>query len=141
MEQQKKIAAILSAYDDLIEINKGRIALLEKMAEEIYREWFVRFRFPGWEQTAFEKGIPVGWDVKTLGSIVELVYGKALKSEDRCDGNYPVYGSSGVVGYHNEALVKRGGIIVGRKGNVGSIHWCDKPFFSNRYRLLHCVSI
>ena len=47
IETQRKIAAILSAYDDLIENNKRRIALLEKMAEEIYREWFVRMRFPG----------------------------------------------------------------------------------------------
>jgi type I restriction enzyme S subunit len=59
---QKKIAAILSAYDDLIENNKRRIALLEKMAEEIYREWFVRFRFPGHEQVKMVKGVPEGWD-------------------------------------------------------------------------------
>ena len=48
LKVQKEIAAVLSAYDDLIENNKRRIALLEKMAEEIYREWFVRLRFPGY---------------------------------------------------------------------------------------------
>ncbi|MBU4261697.1 MAG: restriction endonuclease subunit S [Proteobacteria bacterium] len=58
---QKKIAAILSAYDDLIENNKRRIGLLEKMAEEIYCEWFVRFRFPGHEQVKMVKGVPEGW--------------------------------------------------------------------------------
>lgn len=58
---QDKIAAILSAYDDLIENNRRRIALLEKMAEEIYREWFVRLRFPGHEQVKVEKGVPAGW--------------------------------------------------------------------------------
>lgn len=63
LKAQKKIAAILSAYDDLIENNKRRIALLEKMAEEIYREWFVRFRFPGYENAEFEKGIPKGWEL------------------------------------------------------------------------------
>ncbi len=63
---QRKIAAILSAYDDLIENNKRRIALLENMAEEIYREWFVRFRFPGYQTAEFEKGIPKGWNLVSL---------------------------------------------------------------------------
>lgn len=63
---QKKIAAVLSAYDDLIENNDQRITLLEKTAEEIYREWFVRIRFPGHEQATFHKGIPEGWEVKDL---------------------------------------------------------------------------
>lgn len=126
---QKKIAAVLSAYDDLIENNKRRIALLEKMAEEIYREWFVRMRFPGHEKAKFRKGVPEGWEIVRLGDIVELGYGKALKQESRKAGDYPVYGSSGVVGYHNEFLVKGPGIIVGRKGNVGSVYWTDFDFF------------
>ncbi|QSX36176.1 restriction endonuclease subunit S [Shewanella sedimentimangrovi] len=126
---QRKVAAVLSAYDDLIENNKRRIAVLENMAEEIYREWFVRFRFPGYQTAEFEKGIPTGWEVEKLGNICELAYGKALKKEDREDGQIPVYGSSGVVGYHNKALTKQGGIIVGRKGNVGSVHWSASPFF------------
>lgn len=70
---QQKIAAILSAYDDLIENNKRRIALLEKMAEEIYREWFVRFRFPGWEKAEFEKGIPKGWAHEKLESLCSVI--------------------------------------------------------------------
>lgn len=69
---QKKIAAVLSAYDDLIENNRRRIALLEKMAEEIYREWFVRMRFPGHEQAKFEKGVPVGWSQVQLGDIADI---------------------------------------------------------------------
>jgi type I restriction enzyme S subunit len=66
---QKKIAAILSAYDDLIENNKRRIALLEKMAEELYREWFVRLRFPGHEGVKITKGVPEGWEVRRIGEI------------------------------------------------------------------------
>nr|NJM02685.1 hypothetical protein [Desulfobacula sp.] len=66
---QKKIAAILSAYDDLIENNNRRIAILEKMAEEIYKEWFVRMRFPGYEKAEFEKGIPKEWKIKKIGHI------------------------------------------------------------------------
>jgi type I restriction enzyme S subunit len=68
---QDKIAGILSAYDDLIENNKRRIALLENMAEELYREWFVRFRFPGWREAEFEKGIPKGWEIKKIQNIVD----------------------------------------------------------------------
>ncbi len=68
---QDKIAAILSAYDDLIENNRRRIALLEKMAEEIYLEWFVRMRFPGHEQAKFEKGVPEGWRVERVASLVD----------------------------------------------------------------------
>src|SRR5438034_5041460 len=63
---QAKVAAILLAYDELIENNKRRIALLEKLAEEIYREWFVRFRFPGHEKVSIIKGIPGGWRVVEL---------------------------------------------------------------------------
>jgi len=66
LNAQRKIAAVLSAYDELIENNKRRIALLEKSAEEIYREWFVRFRFPGHERVRFVKGVPEGWSVKKL---------------------------------------------------------------------------
>jgi type I restriction enzyme, S subunit len=68
---QKKIAAVLSAYDDLIENNDRRITLLEKMAEEIYREWFVRLRFPGFDRATFHKGIPEGWEMVQLGDIVK----------------------------------------------------------------------
>jgi type I restriction enzyme S subunit len=126
---QKKIAAILSAYDELIVNNQRRIELLEKMAEEIYREWFVRLRFPSHEKVKKVKGVSEGWEVKKLGSVLEFCYGKALKDDDRVSGEFHVYGSSGVVGTHNEALVKTPGLIVGRKGNVGSVYWSDRGFF------------
>jgi len=126
---QNKIAAVLSAYNDLIENNKRRIALLEKMAGELYHEWFVRMRFPGHEKVKFDKGVPNGWKLKKLNEILELCYGKALKEEERIPGDYPVFGSSGIVGTHNKAHVSAPGIIVGRKGNVGSVHWTDCCFF------------
>lgn len=129
LPEQKKIAAVLSAYDDLIENNRRRIALLERMAEQLYREWFVRFRFPGYQQAMFAKGFPSGWAMVKLGRVIELGYGKALKEEDRVPGPFPVYGSSGPIGTHTASLVEGPGIIVGRKGNVGAIHWCDSAFF------------
>jgi len=130
---QRKIAAILSAYDDLIENNLQRIKILEEMAQNLYREWFVNFRFPGHEKARFVDSplgrIPEGWKVKKLVDVLTLNYGKALKKSDRRGGKVPVYGSSGVVGYHNEYVVKGPGIIVGRKGNVGSIHWSELDFY------------
>lgn len=73
--------------------------------------------------------IPSGWQVQRVGNVLELVYGKALKSTDRQEGSVPVYGSGGITGYHNTPLVQHGSIIVGRKGTVGSLYWEDEPFF------------
>lgn len=129
IDQQNEIVAILSAYDDLIENNKRRIALLEESARQLYKEWFVRFRFPGHEHVKIVDGVPEGWQKKKFKELVTLNYGKALKADNRIPGEFPVYGSSGVVGHHNKALVKGPGIIVGRKGNVGAIHWSHLDFF------------
>ncbi len=81
-DEQKKIAAILSAYDDLIENNRRRIALLEKMAEEIYREWFVRMRFPGHEQAKFVKGVPEGWSLKRFSDAVQINPAERLRKDE-----------------------------------------------------------
>jgi len=126
---QRSIADILSAYDDLIENNRRRMALLEESARLLYREWFVRLRFPGYEHTRIIDGVPDGWELKTLGECVTLNYGKALKAEVRVNGEYPVYGSSGIVGSHEKPLVQGPAIILGRKGNVGSVYWSSKSFY------------
>jgi type I restriction enzyme, S subunit len=90
---QKKITSVISAYDRLIENNKRRIALLEKMAEEIYREWFVRMRFPGHEQVVFHKGIPEGWLTANLEELGFLGRGKSKhrprNDPSLYDGEYP----------------------------------------------------
>ena len=67
IDEQKKVADILSTYDNLIENNNKRIKLLEKMTENLYKEWFVRFRFPGYEDTEFEDGMPRGWVREKIG--------------------------------------------------------------------------
>jgi len=130
---QRKIAAILGAYDDLIENNLRRIKILEEMAQSLYREWFVHFRFPGHESTRFVDSplgkIPEGWEVKKLGDVLELKYGRALKKKDRMGGPFPVFGSSGIIGNHNASIAQGPGIVVGRKGNVGSVFWSDSDFF------------
>lgn len=69
---QRRIAAILSAYDDLIENNARRIAILEEMARNLYREWFVEFRFPGHEGVRVVDGVPEGWEKSKLGQIASI---------------------------------------------------------------------
>lgn len=69
---QQRLAAVLSSLDDLIANNQRRIALLESMAEEIYREWFVRMRFPGADKAKFEKGLPTGWTRQSLKQVAEV---------------------------------------------------------------------
>lgn len=129
LTKQKRIADILSAYDDLIENNRRRIALLEQAARLLFREWFVHLRFPGHEHVKIIDGVPEGWERTRLEDITKLNYGKALKADERIPGPFPVYGSSGVVGSHEKALAKGPGIIIGRKGNVGSVYWSYRDFF------------
>jgi type I restriction enzyme S subunit len=126
---QQRIVSVLSAYDDLVENNQRRIALLEEAARLLYREWFVHFRFPGREHSEIIDGVPSGWEQSTIGEHCPLVYGKALKADTRIPGDCDVYGSSGIVGSHNKKLVSGSAIVVGRKGNVGSIFWARRDFW------------
>lgn len=80
IDNQKKIASILSAYDSLIENNKKRIKLLEQMAENLYKEWFVRFRFPGYETAEFEGGVPKGWKRVSLREYANVIMGQSPES-------------------------------------------------------------
>jgi type I restriction enzyme S subunit len=87
---QSAIADILSAYDDLIENNRRRMALLEDAARQLYREWFVRLRFPGHEHTPITKGVPEGWERKTLGDLCDDV--REAASPDQLDPDTPYIG-------------------------------------------------
>lgn len=91
---QHKIASILSSYDDLIENNTKRIKILEEMAQTIYNEWFVQFKFPGHENVKMvdsELGmIPEGWEAATLGMVASVIPGYAFKSKDWTDSGVPV---------------------------------------------------
>ena len=78
---QQKIASILSAYDTLIENNTRRIRLLEQMAENLYKEWFVRFRFPGYENVEIANGLPKGWKAIHIENLAQLKSGYAFKSD------------------------------------------------------------
>ena len=86
METQNRIADILFAYDDLIENNQKQIKLLEEAAQRLYKEWFVDLRFPGYENTPITDGIPQGWEINEVKSVVSLLSGYAFKSGDFVEG-------------------------------------------------------
>ena len=87
---QRRIASILSAYDNLIENNNRRIRLLEQMAENLYKEWFVRFRFPGHENAEFENGLPKGWRIGRLSEYGRVETGKtpSMSKQEYYGGDY-----------------------------------------------------
>jgi type I restriction enzyme S subunit len=97
LQEQRKIAATLSAYDELIENNNHRITLLENIAEEIYLEWFVRFRFPGSQNLKFEKYIPKDWNVMSLDSLVDITSSKRIFLSDYVEVGVPFYRSKEVI--------------------------------------------
>lgn len=79
---QRRIASILSAYDDLIENNRRQIKLLEEAAQRLHREWFVELRFPGHEGVKVVDGVPEGWMKGTVDNIVKLLSGYPFKSSE-----------------------------------------------------------
>lgn len=97
-QTQEKIANILSAYDKLIENNNRRIQILEQTAEELYKEWFVRMRFSGYEKTKFEKGIPKGWEVQKLSEVIKVTDGTHDTPKEVSDGRPLVTGKNIVNG-------------------------------------------
>jgi len=127
---QATITNLLDTIDALIETNRRRIAVLEQMAQAIYREWFVHFRYPGHEDHELVGSplgpIPAGWNTAPLGDMIELRYGKALKADARKGGAVAVVGSAGLIGWHDEHLVDGPAVVVGRKGNVGSVIWVQQ---------------
>lgn len=157
-DERERIAEALNCLDDKIELNRRINETLEAMAQAIFRDWFVEFGptrrkmegetdpvailgnltpNPGKAATLARlfpaslaaNGLPEGWEPTRLDQLLELAYGKALTKKDRSEGEYPVYGSGGIDGTHNQALVEGPGIIIGRKGTVGSLHWEDSDFF------------
>jgi len=141
-ETQKKQVCLLEKIDDKIELNNKINAELESLAKLIYDYWFLQFEFPNEEGKPYKSSggkmvwneklgreIPEGWGVEKLEKLIRLEYGKALKEEKRVFGKYPVVGSNGVVGGHNQWLVSGPGIVIGRKGSVGCVTWIFENFY------------
>ena len=127
LSEQRRIVGILSAYDDLIENNRKRIALLEESARSLYKEWFVRLRFPGHERVPVEDGVPKGWKRTTVGEVCEVLYGKA--HADIPDGDIPIVGSGGVMRKGDKALCSESSVLIPRKGSLGNVMLMEEPFW------------
>ncbi|WP_431065874.1 restriction endonuclease subunit S [Methylotuvimicrobium sp.] len=114
--EQEAIAAVLSSLDDKIDLLHRQNKTLETMAETLFRQWFIE-----------EAG--EDWDEGRLGDVIELHYGKGLKTEERAGRGYPVVGSSGIVDHHTEFLIKGPGIVIGRKGTLGKVIYLWDNFY------------
>ena len=124
--QQDQVVNVLSAYDELIENNARRIEILEEMAQAIYREWFVEFRYPGHEDVPLvdsELGpIPEGWVVRNLGQVAKNFdrLRRPLSSLERAtmQGPFPYYGAAKVFDYVNDFLFDGTYLLVAEDGSV-----------------------
>ena len=135
LEIQKRIADILSAYDDLIENNQKQIKLLEEAVQRLYKEWFVDLRFPGHENTKIVDGVPEGWSRTNINEILTFHRGYDLTKNEMKAGRYPVVGSTTVIGYHNEFKIKGPGIVTGRSGSLGKYQFIWDNFWPHNTSL------
>lgn len=129
LADQRRIADILTAYDDLIENNRRRMALLEESARQLYREWFVRLRYPGRECARKKNGLPTGWTEKKLGDVLTLKRGYDLPSASRSEGEIPIVSSSGITGFHSEKKASAPGVVTGRYGTLGDVYFIDQDYW------------
>ena len=139
---QVKIGDLLFLLSEKIELNNKINAELKSMAKTLYDYWFVQFDFPDENGKPYKSSggkmvynerlhreAPEGWEVGRLNDIISLEYGKPLKQDARSGSGYPVLGSNGVVGYHEEFLIKGPGIVVGRKGSAGEVVRIGESFY------------
>jgi len=129
IRDQERAAAVLGALDDKIAANERTAATALALADALF------------EDALFEKALSQGAQLeeaarpgpavseRQLGDLVELRYGRPLPAARRRPGDVPVYGSGGVAGSHDRALVGGPGIIIGRKGTAGAVHWSQRDFF------------
>ena len=128
LKTQKRIADILSAYDDLIENNLKRIKLLEQAAQNIYKEWFVNLRFPGYENTPVneETGLPVGWEDLSFGDSLTFKTGKLNSNAAVVGGEYPFFTCSQEIFRTNTFSFDTEAVLLG--GNNASANYPLKYF-------------
>jgi type I restriction enzyme S subunit len=146
VDEQRRIADILSAYDDLIENNRRRMALLEEAARQLYREWFVRLRFPGHEHTRIINEVPEGWEQTNASQAMSILSGGTPRTSvpDFWDGDIPFYTpkdasehcyvleterSMTELGLHNcnSRLYPRDTVFISARGTVGKLNLAYQP--------------
>ena len=134
---QQKIASILSAYDNLIQNYKKQIETLQTAASELYKEWFVRFRFPGYQTTEFENGIPEGWKVEKIGEYCNIRIGgdvpeknSEIKDEKH---KYPIFSSGinedGLYGFTDTFKISEPSVTISARGTVGFVCLRREPYY------------
>src|SRR5690606_33407984 len=148
---QKHVADVLSAYDDFIENNKRRIALLEESARLLYREWFVHLRFPGHEHVPVVDGVPEGWERVSASDAVDVLSGGTPKTSvgEFWDGDIPFFTPKDAVdvpyvGETEKSITRRGlancnsrlypkdTLFITARGTVGRINLAQKPMAMNQ---------
>ncbi|OWV19269.1 restriction endonuclease subunit S [Fibrobacter sp. UWB3] len=140
-KDQKEISSILSAYDNLIENNNKRIKILEQMAENLYKEWFVRFRFPGHETIPIENGIPKGWRIDKIENISNVTDGVHNTIQDTPNSPYLLLSCKNIkdgkiqIGENERTIdektfftlrkrtqLSKGDILITSVGTIGDVH-------------------
>jgi type I restriction enzyme S subunit len=145
-EEQRRIASILGALDDKIEVNRRMNETLEAMARAIFQDWFVAFgptraKMEGrppylapdlWSLFPARldaQGKPEGWQAGTLLDLCELKRGYDLPAARRVPGAVPIVSSSGITDHHDTAMVDAPGVITGRYGTIGEVFFLEKPYW------------
>ena len=111
LSEQRAIAEVLGALDDKIEANNRQVAVVWSIVRSLY------------------VSATLDAALAPLGELVQLAYGKGLPASKRVGGSIPVFGSGGIAGWHDQPLVPGPGVVVGRKGTIGSVYWVDTDFF------------
>jgi len=127
IQTQNKISEILTSLEDKIELNLLMNHTLEAMAQALFKEWFIDFKFSGFDGVLVD-GLPKGWKISKLSSVCEIKYGKDHKQLE--DGDIPVYGSGGIMRYADKALFEKESILIPRKGTLSNLFYVSKPFWS-----------
>lgn len=120
IEEQKAIASILTAFDDKIELLQTQNKTLEETAQTIFAEWFGKY--------SLDDELPDGWEVGKLGDVIEIKYGKDHKHLK--DGEFPLYGSGGIMRYVEKPLYEKESILIPRKGTLSNLFYLIEPFWS-----------
>lgn len=139
-DKQREIVKEYNVIQNRITLNQQLIQKLEETAQAIYREWFVEFEFPdengkpyksnGGEMAESELGeIPKNWKTGTLFDLIELQRGFDLPTQNRKEGHFPIFASTGTNEKHNEFKVKAPGIVTGRSGSLGEVFYVDEDFW------------
>ena len=138
-DEQKNIAHVLSTLDEKIEVNNQISKTLENMAQAIYKHWFVDFEFPDENGNPYKSSggkmvesefwrIPEFWEIVSLETFVEIKYGKDHKK--LAEGEYPVYGSGGIMRYVDKFLYNGESVLVPRKGTLNNVMYINESFWS-----------